>query len=201
MKTLNYTCWIKVTIAILCLHLSACEKEELAFKNVPEKILDTPDSHKAVDSDWRACGGTSTFFLQDESGNAVPFGHVPAGHVSISSTMDSLRLEIQMNAYWNFVDIAYKVSPDLACPADANWERLAFEKAQTHAEIRLARPQGTLASVQTVVHSQHFNLIGVTDHSSKLSIGRQSDTQRDRSILLPLPSNCDTTANVRTSSN
>jgi hypothetical protein len=34
MKTLNYLGWNKLWIVILCLQFSACEKEELAFKNV-----------------------------------------------------------------------------------------------------------------------------------------------------------------------
>ena len=194
MKTLNYLGWNKLWIVILCLQFSACEKEELAFKNVPSNIPNVSNAHLTDDSDWHPCGGTASFFLKDESGNAVPFGYVPAGQVSISASEDSLRLEIKMNAYWSLLDVAYKVSTDDAQTVAGGWDRLAFSKAQNLAEIRLPRPLGRVAVMQTVVQCQHSNLMGIPNYRSKLSIGWESDDLGERKVLFPLPNDCDSTA-------
>jgi hypothetical protein len=196
MKNHNYIYLTKIILLLFCLHLLACEKEEVGLDHSDKPASLIPGGpHGEEDSDWKLCGKVRKYPLIDENGNPMPAGYVPAGEVSVSTSMDSLRLEIQMNAYWNMRSVSWKVSTKTQELPGMDWQSKSYAEPVSFAEIRLPRPKGRIAAIQINVNGQRFNLMGVVNYCGEMSPQADICADGTHCINFILPNPCDAGAN------
>lgn len=178
---------------IVCLWVIGCEKVDLGAGDGNLTTAPLPDSiqHPVYSSNnWTTCGPVSVYQLTDANFNPQPVGPVPAGEVRISSGVDSMEIQANVNSYWYVTAVSWRSAqsePDLGI---AVWETDSMAQPTSAAVLHLARPAGSSVEMQVRVRCERFNIFGVTVYESWFSPMSHLRQDGSKYIHLELPIGC-----------
>lgn len=188
MNTIQFKRSLQMVLGLLFLGLFACEKDAVNPTFPTPQSSDGP--HMANPVSWLPCSPGTAYQLLDANYNPKPVGYVEAGQVMMSATLDTLQIEVPVNAYWSVTSVAWRMAADESQLSNASWQVIAFTPSTSYAEVRIPKGQLVDAAIQVDVQCQKFNLSGAAVFDGTMSPFTHTRQDGSRYIQYSFPQTC-----------
>jgi hypothetical protein len=170
--------------------LQSCEKEAVTPQYPQNLRSGNTGVHSANAMAWQPCIPATAYQLLDPSFNPKPVGYLETGQVLVSAAMDSLQIEVPVNAYWSVTAIQWKIATSEALLPNVSWSTQTFSPAASSPRLRIANPMGTSVALQLNIQCQKQNLMGNVMYTCTMSPVTHVRTDGSRYIQYSLPQAC-----------